>query len=181
MVWTSIFGQTANIDTSLSTIRIVTSPPIKSKCLISAVTGHLKFDGRKMSGNASNQEPRRTISNLRLRKVGVEFGLPVSRLRAIFAFIFSGGLIIFASPYFIHQAVVKRVPCFVPLIVIPLYALLSYGAFKVYWPRIKRLLTSIRLRLGSNSSLTYLTLFSPMPDYATNPGSERFRFLVANG
>jgi len=91
-----------------------------------------------MSGNATNQELRRTISNLRLRRFRVESGAPMSRFRAILAFVFSGGLLIFASPYFIYQAAVKRLPWSVPLVVIPLYVLLSYGAFKVYWPRIKK-------------------------------------------
>jgi hypothetical protein len=60
----------------------------------------------------------------------------MKRLRALLIFIFSGGLLIFASPHFIHEAAVKQLPWSVPIIVIPIYALLSYGAFKVYWPRI---------------------------------------------
>jgi hypothetical protein len=51
-------------------------------------------------------------------------------------FIFCGGLLIFHSPYLIYEAAVKRLPWSVAIIAIPFYALLSYGAFKVYWPRI---------------------------------------------
>ena len=58
------------------------------------------------------------------------------RFRAALAFVFSGGLLIFASPYVIREAYNKRLPWSVPLIAVPIYALLSYGAFKVFWPRI---------------------------------------------
>jgi hypothetical protein len=60
----------------------------------------------------------------------------MNRLRATFAFIFSGGLLIFNSPYLIHEAAIKHLPWSVPMIVIPIYALLSYGAFRLFWPRI---------------------------------------------
>jgi hypothetical protein len=58
------------------------------------------------------------------------------RLRATLAFVFFGGLLIFNSPYVIREAYNKHLPWSVPLIVIPLYALLSYGAFKRFWPHI---------------------------------------------
>jgi hypothetical protein len=61
---------------------------------------------------------------------------PISRLRAIFAFVFGGGLLIFLSPYIIHEAAIKHIPWSVPIIVIPMYAVLSYGGFKQYWPHI---------------------------------------------
>jgi hypothetical protein len=60
----------------------------------------------------------------------------MNRLRASLAFVFTGGLLIFLSPYFIYQAVVKRLPWTVPIIVIPIYVVLSYGAFKTFWPHI---------------------------------------------
>jgi hypothetical protein len=60
----------------------------------------------------------------------------MKRLRATFRFIISGGLLIFLAPYLIHEAVVKQLPWSVPTIVIPIYAVLSYGAFKVFWPHI---------------------------------------------
>jgi hypothetical protein len=60
----------------------------------------------------------------------------MNRLHATYRFIISGGLLIFVSPYLIHEAVIKRLPWSVPMIVIPMYAVLSYGAFKVFWPRI---------------------------------------------
>jgi len=52
----------------------------------------------------------------------------MNRLRASLAFVFTGGLLIFLSPYFIYQPVMKRLPWAVPMIVIPIYAVLSYGA-----------------------------------------------------
>jgi hypothetical protein len=61
---------------------------------------------------------------------------PMNRLRATFGFIFSGGLLIFLSPYLVHQAVIKHLPWSVPTIAIPIYAVLSYGAFKLFWPHI---------------------------------------------
>lgn len=61
---------------------------------------------------------------------------PMRRAGAIFIFIGSGGLLIFLSPYLTYEAAVKREPWFFPVIVIPIYAFLSYGAFKLYWPRI---------------------------------------------
>ena len=61
---------------------------------------------------------------------------PMNRLRAIFGFIFCGGLLIFVSPYLVREAAIKQLPWSIPIIVIPLYALLSYGAFKRFWPRI---------------------------------------------
>ncbi len=60
----------------------------------------------------------------------------MNRLRASLAFVFTGGLLIFLSPYFIYEAVVKHLPWAVPMIVIPIYAVLSYGAFKTFWPHI---------------------------------------------
>jgi hypothetical protein len=61
---------------------------------------------------------------------------PMNRLRASLAFVFTGGLLIFLCPYFIYEAVMKRLPWTVPMIVIPIYAVLSYGAFKAFWPHI---------------------------------------------
>jgi hypothetical protein len=61
---------------------------------------------------------------------------PMKRLRAMFAFISCGGLLIFLSPYLIHEAVIKHLSWSVPMIVIPMYALLSYGAFKLFRPHI---------------------------------------------
>jgi drug/metabolite transporter (DMT)-like permease len=61
---------------------------------------------------------------------------PINRLRAIFSFVSGGGLLIFASPYVIHEAAKKNVPWPVAIIVIPMYALLSYGGFKLFWPHI---------------------------------------------
>ncbi len=58
----------------------------------------------------------------------------MNRLRATLGFVFSGGLLIFLVPYFIRQAVIKNLPWSVPAIVIPIYSVLSYGAFKVFWP-----------------------------------------------
>jgi hypothetical protein len=60
----------------------------------------------------------------------------MNRARAVFGFIVFGGLLIFLSPYFIYEAVVKHLPWSVPIIVIPIYAVLSYGAFKLFWPHI---------------------------------------------
>jgi hypothetical protein len=60
----------------------------------------------------------------------------MNRARAVFGFIAFGGLLIFASPHVIHEAVVKHLPWSVPIIVIPIYAVLSYGAFKLFWPYI---------------------------------------------
>lgn len=60
----------------------------------------------------------------------------MNRLHATLRFILSGGLLIFLSPYFIYEAATKQLPWSVPVIVIPLYAVLSYGAFKLFWPRI---------------------------------------------
>lgn len=60
----------------------------------------------------------------------------MNRPLAVLAFIVSGGLLIFLSPYFIHEAVVKHLPWTVPTIVIPIYAVLSYTAFKRFWPHI---------------------------------------------
>jgi hypothetical protein len=62
----------------------------------------------------------------------------VNRVRSTLNFISCGGLLIFLSPYLIYEAAIKQVPWTLPIIVIPLYALLSYSAFKVYWSRIKR-------------------------------------------
>jgi phosphotransferase system glucose/maltose/N-acetylglucosamine-specific IIC component len=59
---------------------------------------------------------------------------PMNRLRATFGFIFSGGLLIFLSPYLIPEAAIKNLPWSVPMTVIPIYAGLSYGAFKLFWP-----------------------------------------------
>jgi hypothetical protein len=60
----------------------------------------------------------------------------MNRARAVFGFISFGGLLIFFSPYFIHEAAVKHLPWSVLIIVIPIYAVLSYGAFKLFWPHI---------------------------------------------
>lgn len=60
----------------------------------------------------------------------------MNRARAMFSFIVSGGLLIFLAPYLIYEAATKRLPWAVTVIAIPIYALLSYGAFKLYWPRI---------------------------------------------
>ena len=60
----------------------------------------------------------------------------MNRARAALGFIFCGGLLIFLSPYFIYEAAVKHLPWSIPIIVIPIYAVLSYGAFKVFWPHI---------------------------------------------
>jgi len=60
----------------------------------------------------------------------------MSRLRAIFGFVTCGGLLILAAPHLIHLATIKTVPWSVPIIVIPIYAFLSYGAFRVFWPHI---------------------------------------------
>jgi len=60
----------------------------------------------------------------------------MNRLRASLAFVFSGGLLIFLSPYLVYKAVIKDLPWVVPMIVIPIYAVLSYGAFKAFWPHI---------------------------------------------
>ena len=60
----------------------------------------------------------------------------MNRIRAMFAFIAGGGLLIFLAPYFIYESATKRLPWAVTVIVIPMYALLSYGAFKLFWPRI---------------------------------------------
>jgi len=60
----------------------------------------------------------------------------MNRLRAMFACVFSGGLLIFLSQYLIYEAVIKHLPWLVPTIVIPIYAVLSYGAFKNFWPPI---------------------------------------------
>jgi hypothetical protein len=49
----------------------------------------------------------------------------MNRFRPMLAFVFAGGLLIFASPNFIYQATIKRPPWSGPLIVTPLYALLS--------------------------------------------------------
>src|SRR5216683_524514 len=61
---------------------------------------------------------------------------PMNRLRAIFAFVSGGGLLIFLSPYVIHEAAIKHIPWSDAIIVIPVYALLSYGGFKLFWPHI---------------------------------------------
>jgi hypothetical protein len=61
---------------------------------------------------------------------------PMNRLRAIFSFVSGGGLLIFASPYVIHEAAKKNIPWSVAIIVIPMYALLSYGGLKLFWPHI---------------------------------------------
>jgi hypothetical protein len=63
----------------------------------------------------------------------------MNRVRALFAFIVSGGLLTFLAPYLIYEAATKRLPWTVTVIAIPIYALLSYGAFKLYWPRIASL------------------------------------------
>jgi len=62
----------------------------------------------------------------------------MNRFRALLSFVFSGGLLIFLSPYLIHRAATKHLPWSFPIVVIPIYAVLSYGAFKVFWPHIVR-------------------------------------------
>jgi hypothetical protein len=57
-------------------------------------------------------------------------------VRAIIGFFFAGGLLIFNSPYLVYQAATKHLPWFIPMIVIPIYAVLSYGAYTLLWPRI---------------------------------------------
>jgi len=59
-----------------------------------------------------------------------------SRIRATFSFVASGGLLILLAPYLIHEAITRNIPWPVTVVAIPIYALLSYGAFKLYWPRI---------------------------------------------
>jgi hypothetical protein len=56
----------------------------------------------------------------------------MNRLRATFSFVISGGLLVLLAPYLIHEAVIKHLPWSVPTIVIPMYAVLSYSAFKVF-------------------------------------------------
>jgi hypothetical protein len=60
----------------------------------------------------------------------------MSRRRAIFTFITCGGLLILSAPHVIHLAVIKTIPWSVPIIVVPIYAFLSYAAFRVCWPHI---------------------------------------------
>ena len=61
----------------------------------------------------------------------------MSRSRAIVSFITCGGLLfILGAPYLIHLAMIKTIPWSVPIIVIPIYAFLSYAAFRVFWPHI---------------------------------------------
>ena len=60
----------------------------------------------------------------------------MNRLRPILRFVFSGGLLIFLTPYLVYRAATNRLPWLVAIIAIPLYAMLSYGAFKLFWPRI---------------------------------------------
>jgi hypothetical protein len=62
----------------------------------------------------------------------------MNRLRAALAFAFTGGMLIFLSPYLVYKAAIKDLPWAVPMIVIPIYATLSYGAFKTFWPHIIR-------------------------------------------
>ena len=72
----------------------------------------------------------------------------MNRARTVFRFISFGGLLIFVSPYLIHEAAVKHLPWSVPIIVIPIYAVLSYGAFKLFWPHIVG-----KRRMGSGQDL----------------------------
>jgi hypothetical protein len=60
----------------------------------------------------------------------------MSRRRAILSFITCGGLLILASPQVIHLAIIKTIPWSVLIIVVPIYAFLSYAAFRVFWPHI---------------------------------------------
>jgi len=69
----------------------------------------------------------------------------MSRARAILAFVFSGGLLVFLSPYLIYEALIKKLPWPVPVIAIPIYALLSYGALRRFWPHV----------LGTSATMTY--------------------------
>ena len=59
-----------------------------------------------------------------------------TRFRALFFFISSGGSLLLLAPSLIHEAAIKGVPWFIPIIVIPLYAIISYGAYKRFWPGI---------------------------------------------
>ena len=60
----------------------------------------------------------------------------MTHVRAMFSFIASGGLLMFLAPYLIYEVATKRLPWAVTVIAIPFYALLSYSAFKLLWPRI---------------------------------------------
>ena len=62
----------------------------------------------------------------------------MNRFRAILGFVFGGGLLIFLAPYVVYKTFTDHLPWYLPVIVISMYALLSYSAFKVYWPRIKK-------------------------------------------
>lgn len=62
----------------------------------------------------------------------------MNRIRALFSFIVSGGLLILLAPYLVYEATTKQLPWSVAVIAIPIYALLSYGAFKLYGQRIFR-------------------------------------------
>jgi len=57
----------------------------------------------------------------------------MNRLRATFGFVTCGGLLLFLAPYLIYEAAMKDLPRSVLIIAIPFYAVLSYGAFKVFW------------------------------------------------
>jgi hypothetical protein len=59
-----------------------------------------------------------------------------TRFRALFSFISGGGLLILLAPYLIHEAATKHLPWSVPIIVIPISAVLSYGAYKLFWSHI---------------------------------------------
>jgi hypothetical protein len=72
-------------------------------------------------GTAADESTRRSLMN---------------RLRAIFALISGGGLLIFLAPYVIHEAVIKHLRWSVAIIAVPMYAVLSYAGFKVFWARI---------------------------------------------
>jgi len=109
-----------------------------SQCLVNAQTVEVKLVQKHFSGNATNQELRLHFQIRTCDNSEVNYRTPVNRARATLGFIFTGGLLIFVSPYLICEAAAKRLPWSVPIIAIPIYALVSYGAFKVYWPRIKR-------------------------------------------
>ncbi len=46
-------------------------------------------------------------------------------------FIFSGGLLIFASPYPIYEAVTKRLPWSIAIIAIPIYLLTKSATIRI--------------------------------------------------
>src|SRR5882724_1070310 len=82
----------------------------------------------------------------------------MTRYRAIVGFIISGGLLIVPSPYVIDMAITETVPWSVPIIVIPLYAVLSYGAFRMFWPFIVQKPAGIASGTGTQKTRLIRTL-----------------------